>query len=116
MTLVANFEKIPESSSSSSSSVASNSSSSSETPASSSSSKKDAIDVVGPVPQFALVAVGRDIQVAGAVVGSAYAVLDMQGRIIASGRVSASNFNIALGRVGAYLVRIGPQVKMVKLK
>ncbi len=116
VTLVANFEKIPESSSSSSSSVAPNSSSSSETPASSSSEKKESIEVAGTVPQFALSAVGLDIQVAGASVGSAYAVLDMQGRIIASGRVSASNFNIALGRVGAYLVRIGPQVKMVKLK
>lgn len=103
-------------SSGSSSSVKPKSSSSSKTPASSSSGKKESIDMARAVPQFALAVVGRDIQVAGATVGSVYAVLDMQGRVIASGRVSASNFNIPLGRVGSYLVRIGTQVKTIKLR
>lgn len=133
MNLVANFAKIVESSSSadpeSSSSSENIESSSSEEPSSSSvasssskkdssssSEDKDAIDVVGPVPQFALAVFDRSIQVAGASVGSAYAVLDMQGRVIASGRVSASNFNITLGRVGTYLVRIGTQAKTVRLR
>lgn len=126
MTLVANFEKVEESSSSaepesssaenvSSSSSEKLESSSSEQPASS-SSEKDAIDVVGPIPQFALTAAGRDIQVAGARVGNAYAVLDMQGRVLTSGRVSASSFNITLGRVGSYLVRVGTQAKTVRLR
>ena len=83
---------------------------------SSSSKGKDAIAAAGQLPQFSLAAVGRSIQVAGARVGSAYAVLDMQGRVIAKGRVNASNFTIRMDRSATYLVRIGKQVQTVMLK
>ena len=48
--------------------------------------------------------------------GSAYAVLDMQGRVMMSGRVDAANFDMAMDRAGTYLVRIGGQTQAVKLR
>ena len=103
--------------SSSSSGKSSGSVKSSSSKAKSSSSKgKDAIVAAAQVPQFSLMAVGRNIQVVGARVGSAYAVLDMQGRVIAKGRVAAANFNLTMDRIGTYLVRIGKQVQTVMLK
>ena len=63
-----------------------------------------------------LTAVGRNIQVAGARVGSAYAVLDMQGRVIAKGHVNASNFTIRMDRSATYLVRIGNQTQSVVIR
>ena len=59
---------------------------------------------------------GRDIQVSGARVGSVYAVLDMQGRVMQAGYVNSANFNLAVDRAGTYLVRIGNQTQTVKVK
>ena len=100
----------------SSSSSAKSSSSSAKANSSSSKGGKNAIAAAGQVPQFSLAAVGRSIQVAGARVGSAYAVLDMQGRVMMSGRVDAANFDMAMDRAGTYLVRIGGQTQAVKLR
>ena len=83
---------------------------------SSSSKGKDAIVAAAQVPQFMLTAVGREIQVAGARVGSAYAVLDMQGRVIAKGRVNATDFSVHMDRSATYLMRIGNQTQTVKIK
>lgn len=69
-----------------------------------------------PVPQFTLAALGRDIQVSGARVGSAYAVFDMQGRVMKQGRVESANFGFSMPRAGTYLVRISGQTRVVKLK
>jgi hypothetical protein len=101
----------------SSSSVASSSSSSAKD-AKSSSSKggKESIFVHVQLPQFSLVAMGRDIQVAGARMGSAYAVFDMQGHVMVKGRVGAANFDVPVSRAGSYLVRIGNQVQKVNIK
>ena len=101
----------------SSSSVASSSSSSAKD-AKSSSSKggKESIFVHVQLPQFSLVAMGRDIQVAGARMGSAYAVFDMQGHVMVKGRVAAANFDVPVSRAGSYLVRIGNQVQKVNIK
>ena len=108
--------------SSSSSAKAKSSSSSAKAKSSSSKAKsssskgKDAIVAAAQVPQFSLAAVGRSIQVAGARMGSAYAVFDMQGRIMLTGHADAANFNLAVDRAGTYLVRIGNQAQTVKLR
>ena len=108
--------------SSSSSAKAKSSSSSAKAKSSSSKAKsssskgKDAIVAAAQVPQFMLTAVGREIQVAGARVGSAYAVLDMQGRVIAKGRVNATDFSVHMDRSATYLMRIGNQTQTVKIK
>ena len=67
-------------------------------------------------PQFTLSAVGREIRVAYAPVGAAYAVFDMQGRIIARGRVHSQNFGLTLSQAGGYLVSIGDQVQKVFIR
>ena len=104
-------------SSSSKAKSSSSSAKSSSSKAKSSSSKgKDAIVDAGQVPQFSLATVGREIQVAGARMGSAYAVLDMQGRVMQAGYVNSANFNLAMDRAGTYLVRIGNQTQTVKVK
>lgn len=110
--------KSSSSSATSSSSVKSSSSSakSSSSTKSSSSKGKDALPVFNEVPQFSLAAVGRDIVVAGARVGSAYAVLDMQGRVLKSGRVNAASFSLVMNRAATYLVRVGDQTQAVKIK
>ena len=104
------------SSSSKAKSSSSKAKSSSSKAKSSSSKGKDAIVAAAQVPQFMLTAVGRDIQVAGARVGSTYAVLDMQGRVIAKGRVAAANFNLTMDRSATYLVRIGYQTQRVVIR
>ena len=101
---------------SSSSIKATSSSSAKDAKSSSSKGGKDAIVAVQQIPQFSLVAVGRDIQVAGARMGSAYAVFDMQGHVMVKGRVGAANFDVPVNRAGSYLVRIGNQVQKVNIK
>ena len=128
MMVVAQYEEVESSSSEAKSSSSEAKSSSSKNKSSSSSSKgkdsksssskggKDAIVAVQQVPQFSLVAAGRDIQVAGARMGSAYAVFDMQGHVMVKGRVAAANFDVPVSRAGSYLVRIGNQVQKVNIK
>ena len=71
---------------------------------------------MGGLPQFALHAVGREIQVANARVGAAYALLDMQGRIVKQGQIESANFAVMVERAGNYLVRIGSNLQMARLK
>ena len=68
------------------------------------------------LPQFTLSVVGREIQVVNACVGAAYAVLDLQGRIVKQGQVESSNFAVMVERAGNYLVRIGSNLQMARLK
>lgn len=82
----------------------------------SSSKGKTGIVPVGHAPQFSLAAVGRGIQVSGATVGSAYAVFDMQGRVLRQGRVESANFDMTFANAGTYLVRIAGQSATVRLR
>ena len=59
---------------------------------------------------------GREIQVVNARVGAAYALLDMQGRVVKQGKVESSNFAVMVERAGNYLVRIGSNLQMARLK
>lgn len=99
-----------------SSSSTAKSSSSSAGGKSSSSMGKDAIVANGIVPHFSLTTAGRDILVAHARVGAAYAVFDMQGRVMMSGRVAVSDFSLTVPCSATYLVRIGGQLQKVSLK
>ena len=104
------------SSSARSSSSSVNPSSSSSVNSSSSSKDNDALPVMNVAPQFTLSTVGREIQVANARVGTGYALLDMQGRIVKQGQVESANFGMTVARAGTYLVRIGSYLQMVQLK
>ena len=103
------------SSTKSSSSVSSSSAKSSSSSAKSSSSK-EALPELAQVPLFTVTAVGRDIQVAGARVGAAYAVLDMQGRVMGEGRVESANFNLTVSRAGTYIIKIGYTSRVVPVR
>ena len=139
-TLTAHFAPINPESSSSSSSVTPKSSSSSTSvssssngPKSSSSAKssssgksssseckgkdcKDALPAIASAPTFRVEAVSRMVQVSGAREGAAYALFDMQGRVLAFGRVSGANFSLPVPTAGMYLVRIGGQSLRVNVK
>lgn len=64
--------------------------------------------------EFSVSAGTRSIRIQNAPVNSAYAVFDMQGRILANGTVQSADFEIATANPGNYLVRIGSQVKHSK--
>ncbi len=99
----------------SSSSKTEDKSSSSAKPASS-SSKTEAIFAAAQAPKFSLSVAGRNVQIAGARVGSAYAILDMQGRVMTTGSVESANFSVALPRSGSYMVRVGSQAQRVNVR
>ena len=61
-------------------------------------------------------AVSRNIQISAAPIGSAYAILDMQGRILRKGRVDSANFNVATPRAGSYIVRVGHWTQRVDVR
>ena len=107
-----------EAKSSSSSENGDSSSSSSEKDDKSSSSKggKDAIFAVDQLLQFSVTAMGRDIQIAGARKGSAYAVFDMQGHVLRMDRVDSESFSLSVPHSGTYLVRVGNQTRKVAIK
>lgn len=60
--------------------------------------------------------ISRNIQISAAPVGSIYAILDMQGRVLKKGRVVSANFNIAMPQAGNYLIRIGNQTQRISVK
>lgn len=96
----------------SSSSKANSSSSSIE----SSSSKKTEAVLATKIPKFSVRVFGRNVQIANAKIGSVYALLDMQGRVLLKGRVGSTDFNISAPRAGAYFVRINDQIKKVNVR
>ena len=112
--------KSSSSKSKSSSSVKSSSSAkSSSSGKSSSSSKKgkDALPTVASVaPQFSVEVVGRDIRVSGAIDADAYALLDMQGRVLRSGPAFGANLAIPVDHAGTFFVRVGNGMRCVSVK
>lgn len=101
---------------SSSSSASAKSSSSKKTSSSSSSKSKDAIQVSYQAPSFLVTTAARNIQVAGAKVGSLFAVFDMQGRVMSAGRMDAPSMNLTMPRAGTYMLRIAGQIRKVSLR
>ena len=58
----------------------------------------------------------RQIRISAAPVGNAYALFDMQGRVLQKGRVEFANFNIVMPRAGSYFIRIGTRIRMIEVK
>lgn len=63
-----------------------------------------------------VIALNRNILISAAPVGSAYAIFDMQGKLLKKGRVSSANHNIEMSRVGNYLIRIGNLTQLIMVK
>lgn len=68
------------------------------------------------VVNFSAVVKGRQLQVSGAKVGSQVNLLDMQGRVMYSGKADAANFTMNLTRSGTFVLRIGTQQKVVNIR
>jgi len=102
--------------SSSSSAKSSSSSAKSSSSSAKSSSSKESLPTLAQVPHFSVETVGRTLQIAGAREGSAYAVLDMQGRLLTSGRVPGANFSVPVANAGMYFVRVGGSALRVNVK
>ena len=100
---------------SSSSSRNDKSSSSSSRINSSSSAKTEAI-VAMVVPKFSVMVNGRSLQISAARIGAAYALFDMQGKVLLQGRVQAANFEIPVMRAGSYLLKIESTTQKVSVR
>ncbi|SHK43191.1 Listeria/Bacterioides repeat-containing protein [Fibrobacter intestinalis] len=104
---------------SSSSAIASSSSaeqsSSSGVSSSSSSEDPDALHFSAH-PRFNLHVQNRTLQIQNARIGSAFAVLDLQGRVLRRGVVNSPEFSMELQNAGAYIVRIDSQVQKIRVK
>ena len=74
------------------------------------------IAAVKGVKAFDVSSVNRRIQISGSTVGNAYAVLDMQGKVISRGFVKTPNFGITVQNSGVYMVRIGSSIQRVRVK
>lgn len=63
-----------------------------------------------------VIVAGNQVQVLGAKAGTAYAVFSMQGRVIASGKISSASENIVVPNKGTFLVRVGNSIHSVTVK
>ena len=83
----------------------------------SSSSDKDESQTIRVVSQvsWSVQTNGRIIHVFEARVGSPYALIDMQGRVLSSGVVNSNNFAIPVGLGGQYMLKIGNQTQVVRV-
>ncbi len=66
-----------------------------------------AVPVTVPSPTWCVTASGRNFQVHAAPVGKSYALFDLQGKVLAKGRVESSEMIIFAPRAGSYIVRVG---------
>ena len=71
---------------------------------------------IASAPMFHVEAVSRMVEVSGAREGAAYALLDMQGRVIAFGRVPGASFALPVANAGVYLVRVGNRTLRIDVK
>ena len=102
--------------SSSSAAVNPGSSSSASVNPESSSSAPDAIHAVASVGSVKVVTSGMQVRVLGARLGSSYAVFDVQGKAVVSGRIGAADQGIAVPHKGIYLVRVDGKIHTVTVK
>ena len=104
--------------SSSSKETESSSSSADDNVSSSSSAKnsKDFVPLKDPKLEMTVKVVSRNIQISAAFVGSIYAIVDMQGRILQKDYVKSVNFDVAVSQAGHYLVYIDGVTKHVIVK
>ena len=81
------------------------------------SSGKDNSQAIRTMTQvsWAVQTKGRTIHVLDARVGSPFALIDMQGRVLNSGIVNSKNFAIPVGLGGQYLLKIGNQSLVVRV-
>ncbi|PBC74590.1 GLUG motif-containing protein [Fibrobacter sp. NR9] len=58
-------------------------------------------------PTRSVTASGRNFQIHAAPVGKSYALFDLQGKVLAKGRIESSEMTISAPRAGSYIIRVG---------
>ena len=106
----------PESSSVTPKSSSSSTSVSSSSAKSSSSSEKTIAVAWVYNPALTVNVMARNVHIDGAEVGKAYALLDMQGRVLVSGRFASPHADFSVPRPGVYLVKAGGSLKRIEIK
>jgi len=66
--------------------------------------------------KFSAMINGRNLQISGAKVGTKINLLDMQGRVIYNARVDAASFSVNVPQSGAYVLRIGSELRIVNAR
>ena len=67
-------------------------------------------------PRFHVMVTGRSLLVTGTRSGSSYAVLDVQGHVLAAGRVDGVELSVELPHSGNFLVRVDRQIQRFSVK
>lgn len=91
-------------------------SSSSVGPGQSSSSIFDAIVKADALSTIKVRASGLSVQILNAKLGASYAVMSVQGKVVASGKISSASQAVMLPNKGMYLVKVGSEIRPVSVK
>ena len=83
---------------------------------SSSNEGSEAILARVPVPTWTATASGRSFRIHAAPVGKPYALFDLQGKVLAKGRIESSEMTILAPRAGSFIVRIGANTLRMNAK
>ena len=67
-------------------------------------------------PQLQMIVSGRNVLVTGVQSGSTYAVLDVQGHVLSSGRIKGSELSVNVSHSGNFLVRIDRQIWQISVR
>lgn len=75
-----------------------------------------ALPAFANVAKFKANVAGMVLQISNATAGSNFAVFSMQGKVITSGKVLGSTHSVVLPNKGAYLVRVGSEIRTINVK
>ena len=75
-----------------------------------------ALPAFANVAKFKANVAGMVLQISNATAGSNFAVFSMQGKVITSGKVLGSTHSVVLPNKGAYLVRVGSEIRTISVK
>lgn len=85
-------------------------------PDQSSSSIFDAIVKADALSTIKVATSGLSVQILNAKLGASYAVMSIQGKVIASGKITSASHAVMLPNKGMYLVKVGSEIRPVSVK
>jgi hypothetical protein len=56
------------------------------------------------------------VQILNAKLGANYAIMSVQGKVIASGKITSASHAVTLPNKGMYLVKVGSEIRPVSVK
>lgn len=85
-------------------------------PDQSSSSIFDAIVKADALSTIKVATSGLSVQILNAKLGASFAVMSIQGKVIASGKITSASHAVMLPNKGMYLVKVGSEIRPVSVK